>query len=213
MHDGHGGRNRDCDYVGGAGVVVARLKTCKAPDCSVRKPREELYGPMREFCSAACGYAIQDYRTRQAAERKRLRESRELKAKKQAIKTRAEWAKEAQDEFNAFIRARDSQLGCVSCGQSPNQGQRHASHYRSVGAAAHLRFNTWNVHASCAQCNSMKSGNVVEYRIRLVNQIGVERVEALEQSNEARTFDIDYLKRVKRIFSRRARHYKRLRGL
>jgi isocitrate dehydrogenase kinase/phosphatase len=59
----------------------------------------------------------------------------------------------------------------------------------------------------------MKSGNVVEYRIRLVNQIGAARVEALEQSNEARTFDIDYLRRVKRIFSRRARHYKRLRGL
>jgi isocitrate dehydrogenase kinase/phosphatase len=59
----------------------------------------------------------------------------------------------------------------------------------------------------------MKSGNVVEYRIRLVDKIGQERVEGLEQSNKVRTFDIDYLKRVKRIFSRRARHYKRLRGI
>jgi hypothetical protein len=59
----------------------------------------------------------------------------------------------------------------------------------------------------------MKSGNVVEYRIRLVGKIGPGRVESLEHSNEARTFSIDYLKRVKRIFARRARHYKKLRGL
>lgn len=59
----------------------------------------------------------------------------------------------------------------------------------------------------------MKSGNVVEYRIALVRKIGQDRVENLENSNQPRTFDIDYAKRVKRIFSRRARHYKKIRGL
>jgi hypothetical protein len=189
------------------------MKNCKAPSCSVRKPREEMLGPMLEFCSHSCGYALANHRQRQAAERKRLREVREHRKRKESVKTRAGWAREAQTEFNAFTRARDSMLGCVSCGQSPNQGQRHASHYRSVAAASHLRFNTWNVHASCAQCNSMKSGNVVEYRIRLVNKIGSERVEALENNNEPRSFDIEYLRRVKRIFSRRARHYRKLRGM
>jgi isocitrate dehydrogenase kinase/phosphatase len=59
----------------------------------------------------------------------------------------------------------------------------------------------------------MKSGNVVEYRIALVGKIGAERVSWLEYDNDCRTFDIEYLKRVKRIFSRRARHYKKLRGI
>lgn len=59
----------------------------------------------------------------------------------------------------------------------------------------------------------MKSGNVVEYRIRLAQKIGQDRVEALEHDNQTRTFDVDYIKRLKTIFARRARHYKKIRGL
>jgi hypothetical protein len=184
---------------------MARLKVCKVCKTDFNPMRS-----MQAVCGPRCAIQHSTLTNGQAREKARRKADRK---RKEAIKTRADWAKEAQAEFNSFIRARDSMLGCVSCGQSPNQGQRHASHYRSVAAASHLRFNTWNVHASCAQCNSMKSGNVVEYRIRLVDKIGQERVEGLEQSNKVRTFDIDYLKRVKRIFARRARHYKRLRGI
>lgn len=171
------------------------------------------FNSMRSM-QAVCGYKCSVAHAEQLRIKREAKAAKKaLKARKEAIKSRSEWAKEAQTEFNKFIRVRDSKLGCVSCGQSPNQGQRHASHYRSVGAASHFRFYTWNVHASCAQCNSMKSGNVVEYRIRLVGKIGADRVEAIECSNEPRIFDIEYLKRVKGIFSRRARHYKKLRGL
>ena len=182
----------------------------KAKVCKVCKAD---FNPMRSLqavCGPRCAIEHSSLTNTNAREKARRKDDRK---RKDAIKSRADWAKEAQAEFNKFIRARDSQLGCVSCGQSPYQGQRHASHYRSVAAASHLRFNLWNVHASCAQCNCMKSGNVVEYRIRLVSKIGAKRVEAIECSNEPRTFEIEYLKRVKRIFSRRARHYKKLRGL
>jgi hypothetical protein len=182
----------------------------KAKVCKVCKAD---FNPMRSLqavCGPRCAIEHSSLTNRQALEKARRKADRK---RKDAIKSRAEWGKEAQVEFNKFIRLRDYHDPCISCGQSPFQGQRHASHYRSVGAASHFRFYTWNVHASCAQCNSMKSGNVVEYRIRLVGKIGADRVEAIECSNEPRTFDIEYLKRVKGIFSRRARHYKKLRGL
>jgi 5-methylcytosine-specific restriction endonuclease McrA len=182
----------------------------KAKVCKVCKADFNPMRSMQAVCGPRCAIEHSSLTNRQAREKARRKADRK---RKEAIKSRSEWAKEAQAEFNKFIRLRDSQLGCVSCGQSPNQGQRHASHYRSVAAASQLRYDTWNVHASCAQCNSMKSGNVVEYRIRLVDKIGAERVEDIECSNEPRTFDIEYLKRVKGIFSRRARHYKKLRGL
>lgn len=171
------------------------------------------FNPMRSM-QAVCGprCAIQHSSLTSTKAREKARRKADRK-RKDAIKSRAEWAKEAQAAFNGFIRARDAHQPCISCGQSPYQGQRHASHYRSVGAASHLRFNTWNVHASCAQCNSMKSGNIVEYRIALVSKIGAERFSWLEYDNDCRTFDIDYLKRVKGIFSRRSRHYKKLRGV
>jgi len=37
------------------------------------------------------------------------------------------------------------------------------------------------------------------------------RVEVIEHDNTPRKFDIDYLKRVKAIFTRRARHFEKLR--
>ena len=149
------------------------------------------------------------------AERKRKQEAqqerRELKIRKAAFKTKAQWEKEAQSAFNRYIRIRDEGKECVSCG-NPLIGKSNyltgsaidASHYRSRGAASHLKFNVFNVHSSCTRCNRQLSGNAVEYRIRLIERIGIELVERLESDNDPRRFDIPYLKRLKSIFIRRA---------
>lgn len=132
------------------------------------------------------------------------------RADKERLKSKSDWMREAQSAVNAYIRARDKGKPCISC-DKPDDGshQRHASHYRSVGACSSLRFNTWNIWASCAQCNSIKSGNLIEYRIRLVPKLGAERVEWLESHNETARYSIEYLQRVKKIFSRRARMVER----
>ncbi|HCU0591187.1 TPA: recombination protein NinG, partial [Enterobacter roggenkampii] len=150
---------------------------------------------------------------------KRIKEQREAekagsqrrKAKRESLKSKSQWDKEAQSAFNRYIRIRDEGKPCVSCG-NPLMGKSNyltgsaidASHYRSRGAASHLKFNVFNVHSACTRCNRQLSGNAVEYRIRLVNRIGLERVERLEADNAPRRFDVTYLKRVKAIFSRRA---------
>ncbi|EAA8526628.1 hypothetical protein EHT53_03795 [Salmonella enterica] len=145
----------------------------------------------------------------QKAEEKAGRKRR--KAKRESLKSKSQWDKEAQSAFNRYIRIRDEGKPCVSCG-NPLMGKSNyltgsaidASHYRSRGAASHLKFNVFNVHSACTRCNRQLSGNAVEYRIRLVNRIGLERVERLEADNAPRRFDVTYLKRVKAIFSRRA---------
>lgn len=155
-------------------------------------------------------------RKKAESERKRKEEAqqerRELKVRKAEFKTKAQWDKEAQSAFNRYIRIRDEGKECVSCG-NPLIGNRNyltgsaidASHYRSRGAASHLKFNVFNVHSACTRCNRQLSGNAVEYRIRLIARIGLERVERLESDNEPRRFDIPYLKRIKSIFTRKAR--------
>ena len=55
------------------------------------------------------------------------------------------------------------------------------------------------------------SGASTEYRRELINRIGKERVEALEADQTERRFDIEYLKRVKDIFTRRAKIYNKIR--
>ncbi|MCB1689600.1 MAG: recombination protein NinG [Halioglobus sp.] len=198
---------------------MPRLKSCKAPGCSVRKPRDELLGPMREFCSIRCGFSLADHRQRQAAERRRQKESRELRKRKEALKSRGDWMREAQAAFNSYIRARDYGKPCISSGRMMNDsdlltGSRmDAGHYRSTGAAPHLRFNTFNCHGQSVKDNRDLSGNAVEYRKGLIARIGLERVERLENDNRIRSFSIHYLRRAKAIFSRRARHIKKLRGV
>lgn len=154
------------------------------------------------------------------AEAKRIRDKhvaekegrQRRQAKRESFKTKAQWDKEAQSAFNRYIRMRDEGKECVSCG-NPLIGKSNyltgsaidASHYRSRGAASHLKFNTFNVHSACTRCNRQLSGNAVEYRIRLIERIGLERVERLESDNEPRRFDIPYLQRIKSIFTRKAR--------
>jgi len=110
------------------------------------------------------------------------KEARADRDKRHTMKSRAQWLKEAQNVFNRHIRDRDKDQPCISCGRH-HEGQYHAGHYRTVGAASHLRYNEDNVHKQCSPCNNHKSGNVVEYRINLVKRIGVDRVEALECNN------------------------------
>ncbi len=104
----------------------------------------------------------------------------------------SDWLKALQTVFNAYIRQRDHALPCISCGT--HKGQRHAGHYRSVGSTPELRFNEDNVHAQCATCNNHLHGNLIEYRKGLVDRIGLERVEALENFTGSSKMTVEEIK-------------------
>jgi hypothetical protein len=84
--------------------------------------------------------------------------------------------KKAQDVFNRWIRRRDADKGCISCGAEID----HAGHYLSAGHHGHLRFNEMNVNGQCLRCNNFLHGNLINYRIGLVKRYGEEKVQYLE---------------------------------
>lgn len=174
-------------------------KTCKCGE------EYHQYTTLQNKCPRCLAEQARKKRITQEKKEKK-EERRKIRQLKEKVKSRGQWAKEAQAAFNRYIRVRDKGKPCVSCGK-PDDGshQRHASHYRSVGACSSLRFNTWNVHASCMQCNSILSGNLIEYRIRLRDRIGNDRVEWLESNNEITRYDVNYLKRIKMIFNKLAK--------
>jgi hypothetical protein len=45
-------------------------------------------------------------------------------------------------------------------------------------------------------CNTHKSGNLTEYRIRLIEKIGLKTVEELENTNHIKKWSIEELKNV-----------------
>lgn len=159
---------------------------------------------MQQVCSMECAIA---YSKRKAEEKRkkqeksdRLEAGRRMRARKEALKSRPDWLKEAQKAFNEFIRLRDKDLPCISCGRY-HEGQYHAGHYRSVGAYPELRFNEDNVHKQCSVCNNHKSGNAIEYRINLIRKIGLEKVEFLERhDHQPLKLSIDEIKELIRVY-------------
>ena len=159
---------------------------------------------MQQVCSMECAIA---YSKRKAEEKRkkqeksdRLEAGRRMRARKEALKSRPDWLKEAQKAFNEFIRLRDKDLPCISCGRY-HAGQYHAGHYRSVGAYPELRFNEDNVHKQCSVCNNHKSGNAIEYRINLIRKIGLERVEFLERhDHQPIKLSIDEIKELIKFY-------------
>lgn len=101
----------------------------------------------------------------------------------------------AQEVFNKFIRMRDENEHCISCGHSGDR-QFHAGHYRPSGRNEELRFNEDNCHKQCERCNRQLSGNLTPYRIALINKIGLEKVELLESCNNVKKFTIEELKEI-----------------
>lgn len=88
--------------------------------------------------------------------------------------------KRAQSVFNTWIRLRDKDKGCISCGGAVEQ----AGHYFSQGHHSALRFNEMNNNGQCVRCNMYLSGNLIKYRQGLVNRYGEAKVKMLERSSE-----------------------------
>lgn len=123
---------------------------------------------------------------------------------KERLKRRADWLKDAERAFNAYIRSRDAGKPCVSCGCLESPGWT-ASHYRSVGSSPALRFDPANVHRSCVRCNLHFHGNLIPYRVELLRRIGPAELERLEGPQKTQKYSTDDLKDMAADFRQRAK--------
>lgn len=167
--------------------------------CRICKAKFEPFNSLQQVCSTACALQKAQKDLQKDAERKVKEQRRWIREQKAKVKSRGEHLKEAQQAFNAYIRERDRHRPCISCG-TYTAGQYHAGHYRTTKAAPELRFEELNCHKQCAQCNNFDSGNIVEYRISLIQRIGQEAVDWLEGPHEAKHYTTDELKEIKRKY-------------
>ncbi|WP_447801205.1 recombination protein NinG [Pseudomonas kilonensis] len=192
-----------------------RAKKCRVAECRASFVPQRMG---QRVCSPAC--AILDAPTNQANQEKARKslaqvERREIKVRKEKLKSRADHLREAQAAVNEYVRLRDAHLPCISCDSMPNDkdlmtGSRwDAGHYRSVGACPELRFEPLNIHRQCVKCNRNLSGNAVEYRIRLVLRIGADLVAWLEGPHEARKYTVEEIKAIKADYRAKTRELKR----
>lgn len=151
----------------------AKLKKCKECKGGFVPSR-----PLQYVCSPICGINY----SRKLNEKKEAKARKEdTKQRKENLKTHKDWLKDLQTVFNQFIRERDKNEGCISCGTKKTNIQYAAGHFFTVGGFPNVRFDQDNVHKQCnKKCNLELSGNIQDYRPRLIEKIGIERFEALE---------------------------------
>ncbi len=146
-------------------------------------------------CSYQCALVKVEKDREQLKKKQEKAWRKEKRERKEKLKSKSDYLREAQTAFNAFIRERDKNENCISCGRPPKK--RNAGHYKSVGSHPELRFDEDNCHLQCEHCNTYKSGNQVEYRANLIMRIGIDRVEALESSREMPHWSIEDIKAIK----------------
>jgi len=175
-----------------------KCKTCK-----------ETFQPVRQFqeaCSVPCAVELSKLKLIKKQEREKRERKREDKKKLQDFKPIRHWLSKTQAVFNEYIRLRDKNESCISCDRPPHGDDYltgsvwDCGHYRSIGSAAHLRFDPRNAHKQCVKCNRDLSGNTVEYRSRLVKKLGKEAVEKLESEYFVRKWTREELEAMRRAY-------------
>ena len=137
---------------------------------------------------------------------------KELKEGRERLKTKSDWLREAQGVFNAYIRLRDKDKPCISCGTHKWTIQYHAGHFLTVKAHQELGFCEDNCHKQCSSCNSHLSGNIVRYRQNLIQKISRERVEGIEGPHEAKHYTIPDIQAIKAEYRQKAKELSDERG-
>jgi hypothetical protein len=156
------------------------------------------------------------------------RDRREIKVRKEALKSRGDHLKDAEKAVREYRRTYELSIGsgCMSCGESQESilaaqgwktgGAFDAGHFLGKGARPELRLEPSNIWLQCKACNSgsymhARKGYTVSqgFRTGLIARIGLEAVEALEADHEPRKHTVDELKAITAEYRAKTRELKR----
>jgi hypothetical protein len=192
--------------------------------CRICKSPYEPHNSLQRACGPTCALALVKLDNERKAA-KVVKESRVwVKQQKERLKTRRDYEKDCQRDFNKFIRNRDLHLPCICCGQWGDDefwkvgGQWDAGHYLSVGSHPEYRFDEANCHKQLKSCNAGEGKYAgkrrtvsEEYRVRLIEKIGQAEVDRLEGPNEAKKYAADEMKAMAAHYRARTREIQKVR--
>jgi hypothetical protein len=151
------------------------MKKCK----NCRAKFEPRFSTLESYCWAPECKTIEAMKKLESLKKLEVKNWTQRKNEmKKKVKTTSDYRNELQKVFNTWVRLRDLDAGCISCGHILT-GKFDAGHYYSVGSYPNLRFDIDNVHGQCVECNQHKHGNLIEYATGLIERIGHERYHEL----------------------------------
>lgn len=164
-----------------------RPKKCKV--CKVKFQPERQF---QEACDHVCAIKLVVIKREKKEKKKNAEQDR--KFYENNLKTRRKYAVKW---CNKYIRLRDKDLPCISCGTAKSGTKWDAGHYIQAGNCTALKFNELNINKQCGwYCNHQLSGNIKGYREGLIRKYGQEVVNFLEGPQPTIKITVDFYKEI-----------------
>lgn len=171
-----------------------KKKRCKRKGCG--EWFTPTFSTTQSVCSPICSYKHELWKKEEKNKERRKLDKKRL----DELRPASHWANKAQTACNRYIRERDKDEPCISCGTT-NNVKYDAGHYLARGGRSELRFHPSNIHKQCSNyCNKNLSGNQQEYRPRLIKKVGIEMVEYLENFKRPQRLTIADFKEIEQHF-------------
>jgi hypothetical protein len=188
-------------------VASLTPKKLKAKKCRACGEKFVPWTSLAKACSPQCAIEL-------TRDQERKRQKKEIRQARERLKTKSDYLKETQGACNAYIRERDKDKPCISCGRYDHEiperytgGKWDAGHYKSRGAFPELRFHPANIHKQCKSCNggsgkyTRKNKTVSQdYENNVFYRIGERMLNWLNGPQEAQHWTIDDLKEIKQYY-------------
>ena len=182
-------------------------RRCKAESC--RQTFTPRFNTLEPTCSPSC--ALEWLRSKQGQEAVAKVKRQETRVGRERLKTHPQLTKEAQREFNKWIRLRDKDMPCITCGRHDWEipdtwvgGKWDAGHFKTIGGFPELRFQPSNCHKQCKSCNSAGPHKAEEVRVayqeNILTRISQAQLDWIEGPHNPNKHTHDELREIKRHY-------------
>ena len=195
-------------------VLSHKMKLKKCKTC---KQEFTQYNTLQTIC-VSCAIVKGCLKTIKDAKKADTVHKQELRAAKAKLLKVSDWIKKVDAVYNPWVRARDEKAGlpCPSCLRYGHEipdsyfGKWDCGHYLGKGSHPELRYTEINTWRQCKKCNggsgnyARKSHTVAQqYRLTMIERIGLDKVEWLESKHEPAKWTVDDLKTLEVLYKAR----------
>lgn len=149
-------------------LTIRKCKNCKKEFQKLR--------PLQTDCSYTCAAARSKFKINKEFAQRCRDEKKAFNIQNKKIDV---FEKEAKDQFQLWIRMRDKDLPCISCGTDYSEIW-DGGHYLKAELYSGLIFNEKNCNKQCRKCNYFMNGNELMYRDGLIQRFGEDHLKELE---------------------------------
>ena len=177
---------------------TAKCKQCKTKHADIAK-MVTTPSALGKFCDYDClADWVRDNPVKIKQEYSKLARAEKIQFNANDIRVRKKAAKTA---CHLYIRTRDKNRGCISCGVNLAGTKYDAGHLIESGNYPFIRYHEDNIFGQCVHCNQHKGGNEVEAKKGAIERIGEQRVNWLyDNKNKLIKRNIEDYREIERYY-------------